>query len=98
MSLDERSWETIASESVLLNAVSNWRDDSDKWLSHSIERLSETVRVNPLREDKEWVENWLEEIDAKKINWFTGVASFVATESGEALGLYLSREGKQKVM
>ena len=88
MSLDERSWETIASESVLLNAVSNWRDDSDKWLSHSIERLSETVRVNPLRDDKEWVENWLEEIDAKKINWFTGVGSAWALpfERGKAEG------------
>jgi len=88
MSLDERSWETIASESVLLNAVSNWRDDSDKWLSHSIERLSETVRVNPLRDDKEWVENWLEEIDAKKINWFTGVGSAwtLPFERGKAEG------------
>ena len=88
MSLDERSWETIASESVLLNAVSNWRDDSDKWLSHSIERLSETVRVNPLRDDKEWVENWLEENNAKKINWFTGVGSawVLPFERGKAEG------------
>ena len=88
MSLDERSWETIASESVLLNAVSNWRHDSDKWLSHSIERLSETVRVNPLRDDKEWVENWLEENDAKKIKWFTGVGSawVLPFERGKAEG------------
>ena len=88
MSLDERSWETIASESVLLNAVSNWRDDSDRWLSHSIERLSETVRVNPLRDDKEWVENWLEENNAKKINWFTGVGSawVLPFERGKAEG------------
>ena len=75
MDLDERSWETIAADSVLLKAVSNWRDDSEKWLEHSIDRLNETVRVNPLREDIEWVENWLQEIGAIKIEWFTGVGS-----------------------
>ena len=73
--MDERSWETIALESVLLNAVSNWREDPDKWLSHSVERLSETVRVNPLRNDKEWTENWLEMNGGKKIDWFSGVGS-----------------------
>jgi NOL1/NOP2/sun family putative RNA methylase len=88
MSLDERSWETIASESVLFNAVGNWRTDSEKWLKHSIERLSETVRVNPLREDKDWVENWLEENGAQKIEWFTGVGSAWALpfERGKAEG------------
>ena len=75
MDLDERSWETIAADSVLLKAVSNWRDDPEKWLEHSIDRLNETVRVNPLREDIEWVENWLQEIGAIKIEWFTGVGS-----------------------
>ena len=75
MDLDERSWETIAADSVLLKAVSNWRDDPEKWLEHSIDRLNETVRVNPLREDIEWVENWLQEIGAIEIEWFTGVGS-----------------------
>ena len=88
MSLDERSWETIASESVLFNAVGNWRTDSEKWLKHSIERLSETVRVNPLREDKDWVEDWLKENGAHKIEWFTGVGSAwtLPFERGKAEG------------
>ena len=88
MGLDERSWDTIASESVLLNAVSKWRDDSDTWLKHSVERLSETVRVNPLRNDKEWVENWLKSNGAKKIDWFTGVGSawILPFERGKAEG------------
>lgn len=75
MNLDERSWETIAADSVLLKAVSNWREEPEKWLEYSIDRLNETVRVNPLREDIEWVENWLQEIGAVKIEWFTGVGS-----------------------
>jgi 16S rRNA C967 or C1407 C5-methylase (RsmB/RsmF family) len=58
-----------------LKAVSNWREDPEKWLEYSIDRLNETVRVNPLREDSEWVENWLQEIGAIKIEWFTGVGS-----------------------
>ena len=88
MGLDERSWDTIASESVLLSAVSKWRDDSDTWLKHSVERLSETVRVNPLRNDKEWVENWLKANGAKKIDWFTGVGSawILPFERGKAEG------------
>ena len=50
-----------------------------KWLEQSIDRLNETVRANPLRDDIEWVENWLESIGASKIEWFSGV---------EAHGLY----------
>ena len=75
MDIDERSWETIAADSVLMNAVSNWRKDPEKWIEYSIDRLNETVRVNPLRDDIEWVENWLQEIKAVKIEWFTGVGS-----------------------
>ena len=61
MNIDERSWETIAANSVLMNAVCNWRKDPEKWLEYSVERLNETVRVNPLRDDIDWVENWLQE-------------------------------------
>ena len=75
MKLDERSWETIASESILFKAVGNWRTNSQKWLEQSIDRLNETVRVNPLRDDIEWVENWLKSIGASKIEWFSGVGS-----------------------
>ena len=75
MDTDERSWETIAADSVLMNAVSSWRKDPEKWLENSIDRLNETVRVNPLRDDIEWVENWLQEIGAIKIEWFAGVGS-----------------------
>ena len=75
MDIDERSWETIAADSVLMNAVSSWRKDPEKWLENSIDRLNETVRVNPLRDDIEWVENWLQEIGAIKIEWFSGVGS-----------------------
>ena len=75
MDIDERSWETIAKDSVLMNAVSNWRKDPEKWIKYSIDRLNETVRVNPLRDDIEWVENWLQKIEAVRIEWFTGVGS-----------------------
>ena len=87
MDIDERSWETIAADSVLMNAVSNWRKDPEKWIEYSIDRLNETVRVNPLRDDIEWVENWLQKIEAVKIEWFTGVGS---------AGHYHSQEVKQK--
>ena len=41
MDTDERSWETIAADSVLMNAVSSWRKDPEKWLENSIDRLNE---------------------------------------------------------
>ena len=75
MIIDEPSWETIAAESVLLKAVSNWRDNSEKWLEHSVERLNETVRVNPAREDMMWVEDWLQKNGGTKIEWFSGAGS-----------------------
>ena len=71
----EVPWNEMARESVLLKAVSSWRDDADSWLEGSFERLAETVRVNPLRPDREWTESWLESIGSTRISWFTGVGS-----------------------
>ena len=69
------TWEEMASNSALLRAVGSWRGDPDVWLAGSFERLPETVRVNPLRSDRIWVEGWLEEIGAKEIDWFNGPGS-----------------------
>ena len=68
-------WYNLGKDSVLLNAVSKWRTDSEEWFQGSFERLPETVRVNPLREDSKWVENWLIKIGSKRISWFNGVGS-----------------------
>ncbi len=68
-------WEVLARDSVLLKAVSHWRQDDDVWLEGSFDRLSETVRVNPLRDDSNWTEGWLEENGAVRIPWFTGPCS-----------------------
>ena len=68
-------WYNLGKDSVLLNAVGKWRTDSEKWFQGSFERLPETVRVNPLREDSKWVENWLIKIGSKRISWFNGVGS-----------------------
>ena len=42
------------SKSDLWRAVQTWREDADSWIENAESRLSETVRVNPLREDQEW--------------------------------------------
>ena len=57
MDIDESSWETIAADSVLMNAVSRWRKDPEKRMENSSERLNETVRVQQIRDDSERVEN-----------------------------------------
>ena len=89
MDIDERSWETIAADSVLMNAVSNWRKDPEKWLENSVERLNETVRVNPLRDDIEWVENWLKKLERLRLN---------GSQEWVVHGRYHFREVKQKEM
>ena len=78
----------MARDSVLLRAVSHWREDSEVWLSGSFDRLPETVRVNPLRADRDWTEDWLEGIGSKRIAWFIepGSAWELPFERGSAGG------------
>ena len=85
---EEVDWGKAARESLLLKAVKVWRDDSDIWFSHAYERLQETVRVNPLSADREWVENWLKSLDCEPIPWFNGVGSAwtMPFPRGKALG------------
>jgi 16S rRNA C967 or C1407 C5-methylase (RsmB/RsmF family) len=71
----EVAWEDSAADSVLLKAVSHWRQDSEAWFQGAYDRLPETVRVNPLRRDWEWVEDWLSEASAKRMPWFSGPGS-----------------------
>ena len=71
----EVPWDELARDSVLLRAVSHWRDDADAWFEGSFDRLPETVRVNPLRADYDWTESWLEDNGAVRISWFTGPGS-----------------------
>ncbi len=71
----EVPWDELARDSVLLRAVSHWRDDADVWFEGSFDRLPETVRVNPLRADYDWTESWLEDNGAVRIPWFTGPGS-----------------------
>ena len=72
---DEVDWDKAARASLLLKAVSCWRENSDLWFAHAYERLPETVRVNPLSGDQEWLEDWLKSLDCKPIEWFNGVGS-----------------------
>ena len=72
---EEVDWDNAARASLLLKAVSCWRKNSDSWFAHAYERLPETVRVNPLSADQEWLEDWLKSLDCKPIEWFNGVGS-----------------------
>jgi hypothetical protein len=65
----------MAQNSVLLRAVSHWRKDARGWLNGSFDRLPETVRVNPLRDDSDWTEGWLKGIGSQRIAWFSGPGS-----------------------
>ncbi len=75
---EDVDWAAAARDSLLLKAVGCWRggeSGAEKWFAHAYERLPETVRVNPLSEDSEWVENWLKSVGCKPIDWFCGPGS-----------------------
>ena len=57
------------SKSDLWDAVQTWREDTDSWIETAESRLSETARVNPLREDQEWVREILLSLGGKPIDW-----------------------------
>ena len=71
----KKAWSDLASSSLLLKAVASWRVDPQEWLESAFDRLPETVRVNPLRQDSEWVEQWLKGVGAVRIGWFKGPGS-----------------------
>ena len=71
----KKAWSDLASSSLLLKAVASWRVDPQEWLESAFDRLPETVRVNPLRQDSEWVEQWLKGVGADRIGWFKGPGS-----------------------
>ena len=75
MADSHKTWSELASSSLLLKAVGNWRDDPEAWLEGSFNRLPETVRVNPLRADSEWVEKWLSDLGSLRVPWFSGPGS-----------------------
>ena len=89
MAISQEYWNELGKNSILLNAVSNWRDNPELWFSKSVNRLPETVRVNYLRKEWKWVEEWLLNIGAKKIEWFRdtqGSAWTLPFERGKAEG------------
>ena len=89
MSTSQDYWNNLGKNSILLNAVSNWRDDYEQWFLKSVDRLPETVRVNYLRRDWVWVEEWLVKNGAKKIEWLgdiKGSAWTLPFERGKAEG------------
>ena len=63
----QKPWSDLASSSLLLKAVASWRADPEEWLEGAFDRLPETVRVNPLRRDSAWVEQWLKDVGAHRI-------------------------------
>ena len=84
----ESDWRREAENSILLKAVSHWREGSEKWFQGSYDRLPETLRVNPMSEEKDWVESWLSSIGADRIPWFSGPGSAweMPFERGSAKG------------
>ena len=75
MASRESDWRREAENSILLKSVSHWREKPDRWFRGSYDRLPETVRVNPMSEEKGWVEAWLSGIGANRIPWFSGPGS-----------------------
>jgi 16S rRNA C967 or C1407 C5-methylase (RsmB/RsmF family) len=69
MADDLRPWREQALDSDLLKAMAYWSKNPNLWLEAAIPRLSETIRINPLRREIKWTEDKIIEMGAKKIEW-----------------------------
>ncbi len=66
--VSEENW-PYASKSALWKAVQTWRENANPWFESSQARLSETLRINPLRDDCENTRNLLLSLGGKAIPW-----------------------------
>mgnify|MGYP001276052190 FL=1 len=66
---DQRPWRQQAEESLLLVAMEAWHGESDVWLEAALPRLNETLRVNPLRRECDWVRQRIEEMGGRALGW-----------------------------
>jgi len=69
MADDLRPWREQALESSLLKAMSYWSDNPDEWLEAALPRLPETIRINPLRREKKWIQEQIQKMGANRIEW-----------------------------
>ena len=66
---DQRPWRQQAEESLLLVAMEAWHGESEVWLEAALPRLNETLRVNPLRREFNWVRERIEEMGGEPLGW-----------------------------
>ena len=66
---DQRPWRQQAEESLLLVAMEAWHGESEVWLEAALPRLDETLRVNPLRREFNWVRERIEEMGGEPLGW-----------------------------
>ena len=71
----DSDWRISADNSLLRRGTVAWMPDAEAWFERSFERLPETVRVNPLRNDSNAVEVWLRSVGAKPMEWYHGPGS-----------------------
>ena len=71
----DSDWRISADNSLLRRGTVAWMPDAEAWFERSFERLPETVRVNPLRNDSNAVEVWLRSVGAKPMEWYRGPGS-----------------------
>ncbi|MBJ08586.1 MAG: hypothetical protein CMB63_01010 [Euryarchaeota archaeon] len=71
----DSDWRISADNSLLRRGTVAWMPDAEAWFERSFERLPETVRVNPLRNDSNAVEVWLQSVGAEPMEWYRGPGS-----------------------
>ena len=71
----DSDWRVSADNSLLRRGTVAWMHDAETWFERSFERLPETIRVNPLRNDSDSVEAWLRSVGAEPMSWYRGPGS-----------------------
>lgn len=74
--LDESEIISVSQDSLLAKYVKHFHSNQNTWLSSSIERLPETLRVHESRIDASWTKELIESFGGERVEWLPNIQAY----------------------
>jgi 16S rRNA C967 or C1407 C5-methylase (RsmB/RsmF family) len=74
--LDESEIISVSQDSLLAKYVRHFHSNQNTWLSSSIERLPETLRVHESRIDSSWTKALIESFGGERVEWLPNIQAY----------------------
>ena len=74
--LDESEIILVSQDSLLAKYVGHFHSNQKTWLSSSIERLPETLRVHESRIDNSWTKELIESFGGERVPWLPNIQAY----------------------